>query len=284
MINLTNPEDYHRLFSRPIWYVGNFVMRIIKWTTSFHVEKESSIVPAWIELEKLPIYLFNKEALFAIASRAGTPLRLDKTTEEICKPSVARIQVELDLLKPRPDMIWIEIEEEEGFWQNIKYINLPEYCDFCWHLGHNSKTCHVKNPDIRNLEDTTHQQRPGKEHTKLQTHGNTFPKNPANVRQEYRIKDDANKENTSQGKIMQEEEVSEEGAGLTKEQESPETLHLTTIASGHKNPDNILEEESDHNNAIQHLQDSLQTNTGVLPQSPEQNRKNTAVQMELEEM
>lgn len=68
MINFRAPEDYHRIFSRSIWYIGEHVMRVFKWSTKFHVDRESSIVPVWIELEKLPIFLFNKEALFAIAS------------------------------------------------------------------------------------------------------------------------------------------------------------------------------------------------------------------------
>ena len=152
VINFCTETDYIRIFSRPIWYVGKAAMRILKWSTNFHVDRESSVVPIWVELEKLPIFLFNKEALFTFASTIGKPLRLDAATAVISKSSVARFQVEIDLLKERPDMIRIDLEEEEGFWQKIKYINVPSYCCYCWHLGHDQSDCIVKNPNLEVLE------------------------------------------------------------------------------------------------------------------------------------
>lgn len=127
-------------------------MRVFKWSTNFHVDREASIVPIWVELEKFPIFLFNKEALFAIASTIGEPLRLDTATATISKPSVARFQVELDLLNERPDMIWIDLEDGEGFGQKIKYSHIPSYCCYCWHLGHDQSNCRVKNPNLKVIE------------------------------------------------------------------------------------------------------------------------------------
>lgn len=152
ILNLQCDEDYHRIYSRMVWYVGDSVMRIFKWTTNFHVDKESPIVPVWIELEKLPIFLFQRDALFTIASTVGLPLRLDSATVELRKPSVARILVEINLLKDRPDSIWIGLGEEDGFWQKIKYCNVPDYCPFCWHVGHAQDQCHVKNPTLRQTQ------------------------------------------------------------------------------------------------------------------------------------
>ena len=46
-INLSNEVDYHRLWSRSIWYVHGFPMRVFKWSTAFHVDKEPSVAPVW---------------------------------------------------------------------------------------------------------------------------------------------------------------------------------------------------------------------------------------------
>lgn len=149
IINFQCDEDFHRIYSRMIWYIGDSVMRILKWSINFHVDKESPIVPVWIELEKLPIFLFQKDVLFTIVSTVGHPLRLDAATTALRKPSVARIQVEVNLLKELPDSIWIGLGDEEGFWQKIKYCNIPSYCSFCWHVGHDLDHCHVKNPALK---------------------------------------------------------------------------------------------------------------------------------------
>ncbi|XP_027181778.1 uncharacterized protein LOC113780162 [Coffea eugenioides] len=60
-IKLSNEMDFHRIWSRSIWYVNGFVMRIFKWSTSFHVDKEPSVAPVWFQLPKLPVHYFNKE-------------------------------------------------------------------------------------------------------------------------------------------------------------------------------------------------------------------------------
>ena len=63
-------------------------MRILKWDTNFHVDKESPIVLIWVKLEKFPIFLFQKDVLFAIASTIGIPMCLDVATAELRKASV----------------------------------------------------------------------------------------------------------------------------------------------------------------------------------------------------
>lgn len=78
------------------------------------MDKESSIVPVWISLPRLPIQFFKREALFQIAALIGTPLRLDAATISLKRPSIARVQVEIDLLKPNPTKVWIGMENLEG--------------------------------------------------------------------------------------------------------------------------------------------------------------------------
>lgn len=39
MIQFRSEEDYLRMYSRMVWYIGGHAMRGFKWTPSFHVEK-----------------------------------------------------------------------------------------------------------------------------------------------------------------------------------------------------------------------------------------------------
>lgn len=124
-------------------------MRIFKWTPGFHVERESPIAPVWITFSRLPIQFFHAEALFQLCRLIGNPLRMDAATQTLKCPSIARVQVELDVLKQRPDKVWIGKEGLDSFWQRVEYESVPEYCTHCWHVGHSEELCHVRNPELK---------------------------------------------------------------------------------------------------------------------------------------
>lgn len=48
IIRLVNEADYHRLWSRGLWYVQNYPMRVFKWSPAFHVDREPSVAPVWV--------------------------------------------------------------------------------------------------------------------------------------------------------------------------------------------------------------------------------------------
>lgn len=56
LIRFCQHEDYLRLYSKSAWYVRGLPIRIFKWSSSFYVDHESSIVLVWISLLRLPIY------------------------------------------------------------------------------------------------------------------------------------------------------------------------------------------------------------------------------------
>ncbi|KAJ8767652.1 hypothetical protein K2173_018210 [Erythroxylum novogranatense] len=149
LIHFKLMEDFLRMFSRPVWYIRGHGMRVLKWDEHFHVDRESSLVPVWISLPRLPIHFFYKSALFAICSVVGCPLRIDSVTASLKRPSMARVQVEIDLLKDRPDKASIDVEGSNGFWQKLDYEKVPSYCQHCWHVGHSEDLYHVNNPELK---------------------------------------------------------------------------------------------------------------------------------------
>lgn len=92
---------------------------------------------------------FEQKTLFSIARLISHPLRRDSATIALKRPSVAHLQVELDILKPRPDKIWIGMGDSDGYWQKVDYEYIPDYCQHCWHVGHASSQCHVQNPALK---------------------------------------------------------------------------------------------------------------------------------------
>ncbi|XP_027060814.2 uncharacterized protein [Coffea arabica] len=141
LIRCKAESDFTRLWTRGIWHLGRYPMRVFRWTRDFHVHKESPLVPVWVNLPALPIHFFDKHSLFFILSPVGQPLFLDAATSAGTRPSVARVCVELDLLKPICSRVWVAVEGESGFWQQIVIEDLPSYCTKCWRLGHAVGDC-----------------------------------------------------------------------------------------------------------------------------------------------
>ncbi|XP_059295546.1 uncharacterized protein LOC132048879 [Lycium ferocissimum] len=68
--------------------------------------------------------------MFSLANVVGTPLVIDKATNNRTRPSCARVKVKVDLLKELPKRIQInciheEIGEVQSKWQTIHYDYLP---------------------------------------------------------------------------------------------------------------------------------------------------------------
>lgn len=140
LIRFEQEEDFHRCWLHGSWSFKKHVMRVLKWTPSFSIAKEPTVVPVWISMEHLPLYLFRKGPLFSIGNLIGRSLKIDQATANLTRPSTARVCVELDLDLPLPNRIWIGTGES-GFWQPLTYENLPAYCRTCHCLGHDSDHC-----------------------------------------------------------------------------------------------------------------------------------------------
>ena len=116
LLRFHGEADFLRVWSRSLWYVYGRPMRVFKWTSKFHVDRESSLVPVWFRLPKLPIHLFAKPCLFHIVSCLGNPLFVDTATSSFSRPNVARVCVEVDLLKTLPMRVWVDMGDGDGFW------------------------------------------------------------------------------------------------------------------------------------------------------------------------
>ncbi|KZV16468.1 hypothetical protein F511_32757 [Dorcoceras hygrometricum] len=140
-------EDMTRIWSKGRWFIGGHLLRILKWTPYFDYSKESSIVPVWVRFPDLPIPMFERNRLFSIANIVGKPLKMDELTSKAERLTMARVCIEVDLLKPLPDKIFL-IFGNTPLEQRVVYENIPKYCTDCLHVGHEVVECYAlgKNP------------------------------------------------------------------------------------------------------------------------------------------
>lgn len=104
--------------------------------------------------------LFAKKSLMSIASAEGKPVAIDKATQEKSRPSTTRVKVEHDLLGNLPQHLKVQLVDEKTgkiieHVQKFVYDNLPRYCMFCKHQGHDEDECRsiVGNYVVKSQED-----------------------------------------------------------------------------------------------------------------------------------
>lgn len=151
LIRFYNEEYYHCVWLREQQYLTSYPLRIFKWTPNFRVDVETLIAPVWANFRRLPIHFYQKPNLFSIASTLGVPLKMDAATTDITRPSVARVCVEMDLLKKFPHKIWIG-SGSNGYWQCVTYEKFPKYCSKCYSQGHAVEDCEYEENDARPVE------------------------------------------------------------------------------------------------------------------------------------
>ncbi|KAM7462626.1 hypothetical protein LguiA_030747 [Lonicera macranthoides] len=142
LMRFNHEDDFHRIWLREQWFVMRFPMRVFKWTYEFRIDAESALAPVWVSFPLLPINFLKKESLFSIGKTLGQPLKMDSATVDLTKPSVARVCIEMNLLKKFQARIWIGCGLN-GFWQRVLYEKVPKYCSKCFKKGHEVFECKI---------------------------------------------------------------------------------------------------------------------------------------------
>ncbi|OIT21948.1 hypothetical protein A4A49_38251 [Nicotiana attenuata] len=98
--------------------------------------------------------------------RCWTPLEMDLATRGKTRPSMAKVRIEIDLLKQQPDSVYVgqiyDDTPQRGFVQKLEYEDVPKYCKHYRKLGHNMINCRVLERK-REMEKKDQEAKHGKE-------------------------------------------------------------------------------------------------------------------------
>ncbi|KAH0757597.1 hypothetical protein KY290_021090 [Solanum tuberosum] len=129
-------EDYVLALSRSVNYLlyngEEHQCRVFSWSIGYNLKEETTLAVVWISLPNLSPDLFAKKSLLSIASAVGKPIAIDKATQIKSRPSTARVK-------------------------EIVYDNLPLYCNYCKHQGHDEDSCRLilkRNQNSKQIDDT----------------------------------------------------------------------------------------------------------------------------------
>lgn len=98
----------------------------------------------------MPHSYWSREGQTHIAKAVGLPLKFDENTARFEPLKFASVQVMLSYSSPRPDFIWVPVEDKVGDMEFVKvsfvYPQLLYSCSHCKAFGHSFSRC-VNNLD-----------------------------------------------------------------------------------------------------------------------------------------
>ncbi|KAF6149716.1 hypothetical protein GIB67_038116, partial [Kingdonia uniflora] len=111
IIKLESEEDKIYIWSRGPWMVEQMPMRLIPWNPFFSVDRHcNSNALIWCKFPGLPIEMWSKKIIMSLRKTLGTPIQLDHATRNQDYEYHADMLVDIDLSKPIPDHILLEVE------------------------------------------------------------------------------------------------------------------------------------------------------------------------------
>ncbi|KAG5579378.1 hypothetical protein H5410_050005 [Solanum commersonii] len=142
-------EDYVLALSHSVNYLlyngEDHQCRVFPWSIGYNPKEETTLA-----------------SLLSIASTVGKPIAIDKATQIKSRPSTARVKVILNLMEKLPNRIRLQfVDGKSGklieVSQEIVYDNLPLYCNYCKHQGHDEDSFRLiskGNQNNKQIDDT----------------------------------------------------------------------------------------------------------------------------------
>ncbi|XP_022024344.1 uncharacterized protein LOC110924660 [Helianthus annuus] len=134
------------------WLIRKVPLFLNVWSPSVNLRKECiKSVPVWVKFHNVPIAVYTDDGLSLLASKLGTPKRLDGYTADMCvenwgRSSFARALIEINADNDLKDFITVAIPklDEDGYITvkvKVEYEWKPQRCSVCCVFGHNDQTC-----------------------------------------------------------------------------------------------------------------------------------------------
>lgn len=107
-LNFANKVDYNHILFKNFIHFGDSLMKVLKCSSNIKLEKETPIAPVWILIHQLPWNLFLWDVISRMLNSVGAAIASYMAIYFKSRGNVAKIKVEIDLLKSKQYQIWLE--------------------------------------------------------------------------------------------------------------------------------------------------------------------------------
>ncbi|KAK4733712.1 hypothetical protein R3W88_007973 [Solanum pinnatisectum] len=112
-IDLDNEADHISVWTKQKMFIAGHLMKLQVWTPTFKPAEETPIVPIWVTLPELPWHCYYMDILTPLLSPIGKALYLDSATMQKTRGSAAKVRVQIDITKDRPQHVWMGFSEKD---------------------------------------------------------------------------------------------------------------------------------------------------------------------------
>ncbi|KAI3995034.1 hypothetical protein MKX01_020806, partial [Papaver californicum] len=137
-------EKMRVLKSADLWRIRQRQLILKEWDWKLMVERIDMIsLPIWVKIYNLPLFFWIPSVLNKVGSGLGTPLYVDKRTQNKQQLAYAMLCIEFDANKPLPETLHILVKGMECH-LNLEYDWSPLRCENCCTFGHIDLSCRRK--------------------------------------------------------------------------------------------------------------------------------------------
>ncbi|KAL6558452.1 hypothetical protein OROMI_018802 [Orobanche minor] len=154
IINLSSQLLCDKLWMRREHVFSGYPMRLFRWDPFFNFKEEPASAPLWVKIHSLLSQWFDLRSLKTIASSLGEFLKVDESTHNRTRLNFARVCVEVNLKNYLPKKINLQVDDDIVE-LDIEFEKVPQYCQYCKHIGHDITMCYIKDPGLKPAVFTT---------------------------------------------------------------------------------------------------------------------------------
>ncbi|KAK2638286.1 hypothetical protein Ddye_026081 [Dipteronia dyeriana] len=126
---------------RPL-HLKHGTLRLQPWTQNFNPNTQRTTnAQIWVRFYDLPWKFWHPQILLDMARGIEIPLKFDRATLEGDYGHFTHMLIDVDLSKPLPDSIMIEVGDDCLF-PTLFFKNVPSFCSVCCSIGHSATSCH----------------------------------------------------------------------------------------------------------------------------------------------
>ncbi|XP_058783636.1 uncharacterized protein LOC131658346 [Vicia villosa] len=141
IVRFKSYEDQTKVMEQGPYFIYVKPIFLKYWSIDFELKADLlRVLPLWITLPNLPLYLWGEKSISNITSDVGRPITTDECTARKLRISYARVLVEVDITRPIKESVTIRDHSGKEWEQQIEYEWRPKYCQTCLKIGHDCAT------------------------------------------------------------------------------------------------------------------------------------------------